>query len=129
VTGTEHIEALVRRQARAWETNDFDLAAEDWLPDGELVAPAGRWELPELRSEMEAFHAAYRDLKVSVVNVFASLDGSQVAIEWLWEVTRRSDGKRSITHDAIIVDLSGGRIKSWREYFDPTSSVESDQSE
>ena len=120
----EHIEALVRRQARAWETNDFDLAAADWLPDGELIAPAGRWKLPELRSEMEAFHAGYRDLEVTVANMFASPDGTQVAIEWLWEVTRRSDGKRSITHDAIIVDLAGGRIKSWREYFDPTSSVE-----
>lgn len=124
MTTDEHIEALVRRQASAWETNDFDLAAEDWLPDGELVAPPGRWELPELRSEMEAFHAAYRDLEVTVVNVFASCDGTHVAIEWLWEVTRRADGERSLTRDAIIVDLVGGRIKSWREYFDPTSSVE-----
>lgn len=124
MAGTEHVEALVRRQARAWETNDFDLAAEDWLPDGELIAPAGRWKLPELRSEMEAFHAGYRDLKVTVVTVFASLDGAHVAIEWLWEVTRRSDGERSVTHDAIIVDLVGGRIRSWREYFDPTTSVE-----
>lgn len=124
MTTDENIEALVRRQARAWETNDFGLAAEDWLPDGELVAPPGRWELPELRSEMDAFHAAYRDLEVTVVNVFSSCDGTQVAIEWLWEVTRRSDGERSLTRDAIIVDLVGGRIKSWREYFDPTSSVE-----
>ena len=114
----------MHRQAQAWETNDFDLAAEDWLPDGELVAPPGRWVLPELRSEMEAFHAAYRDLEVTVVNVFSSCDGAHVAIEWLWEVTRRSDGERSLTRDAIIVDLVGGRIKSWREYFDPTSSVE-----
>ncbi len=120
----EHIERLVRRQARAWEINDFDLAAEDWLPDGELIAPGGRWTLPDLRSEMEGFHAGYSDLKVTVANVFCSRDGTQVAIEWLWEVTRRSDGERSTTHDAIIVDLAEGQIKSWREYFDPTSSVE-----
>jgi uncharacterized protein (TIGR02246 family) len=119
-----HAEALVRRQARAWETNDYELAAADWLPDGELIAPAGRWKLPELRSEMNAFHADYRDLKVTVVQVFSSCDGTQVAIEWLWEVTRRSDGERSVTRDAIIVDLVDGRVKSWREYFDPTSSVE-----
>lgn len=124
MTGGGHIEELVRRQARAWETNDFDLAAVDWLPGGELIAPPGRWKLPELRSEMDGFHAAYRDLKVTVANVFSSCDESQVAIEWLWEVTRRSDGERSVTHDAIIVDLVEGRIKSWREYFDPTSSVE-----
>ena len=119
-----HVEALVRRQARAWETNDYELAAGDWLSDGELIAPAGRWKLSELRSEMNAFHADYRDLKVTVVKVFSSCDGTKVAIEWLWEVTRRSDGERSVTRDAIIVDLVDGRVKSWREYFDPTSSVE-----
>ncbi len=124
MTDGEHIEALVQRQARAWETNDYNLAAEDWLPDGELIAPAGRWKLPELRFEMETFHAGYRDLRVTVANVFSSCDGTKIAIEWLWEVTRRSDGERSVTHDAIIVDLVEGRIRSWREYFDPTSSVE-----
>ncbi|MBA3349614.1 MAG: nuclear transport factor 2 family protein [Actinobacteria bacterium] len=124
---SELVESLVRRQARAWETNDFDLAAEDWLPDGELIAPGGRWKLLELRSEMEDFHASFCDLKVTLTSLFSSCDGTHLAIEWLWEVTRRSDGERSTTRDAIIADLSGGRIKSWREYFDPTSSVESGQ--
>lgn len=118
------LEALVDRQARAWERNDFELCADDWLPDGELVAPSGVFPVPTLRQAMTEFHAAYSDLEIVVKNVFASADGAKLAIEWDWTVTRRSDGARGTTPDAIIVDLVGGKIKSWREYFDLSTSVE-----
>jgi ketosteroid isomerase-like protein len=117
--------ALVERQARAWEQNDFELAASDWLPDGELTSPAGRVPAAEIEQELTDFHRRFADLQVTILKVFASPDSTNVAIEWDWEVTRRSDGVRGITHDAIIVDLVDGRIASWREYFDLGSSVES----
>lgn len=115
---------LVARQARSWELNDFALAAPDWLPDGELISPAGRVPADEIERELTAFHERFTDLKVTVLNVFATADAAKVAIEWDWEVTRRSDGVRGITHDAIIVDLVEGKIASWREYFDLGGSVE-----
>jgi ketosteroid isomerase-like protein len=115
---------LVDRQARAWERNDFGLGAGDWLPDGELVSPAGRVTADDLERELTEFHARFTDLDVTVLNVFSTPDGGKVAIEWDWEVTRRSDGVRGITHDAIIVDLVDGKIASWREYFDLGGSVE-----
>lgn len=124
----EDIEALVDRQARAWERNDFDLCAPDWLPDGELTSPGGVFPVPILRQAMREFHSAYTDLEVTVKNVFFAHDTqtnhTQVAIEWDWTVTRRSDGLRGTTPDAIIADLLHGKIKSWREYFDLSSSVE-----
>ena len=116
--------ALVERQALAWERNDFGLAAPDWLPDGELTSPAGRVPAAEIEQELTTFHQRFADLRVTVSKVFASADGTSVAIEWDWEVTRRSDGVRGVTHDAIIVDLVGGKIASWREYFDLGGSVE-----
>lgn len=119
-----HIQALVERQARAWERNDFDLAAPDWLPDGLLVAPAGEWQAAALRQTIADFHTHFTDLVVDITNVFASADGNKVAIEWDWSVTRKADGARSLTKDAIIVDLVNGKIKSWREYFDLSTSVE-----
>ncbi len=61
---------------------------------------------------------------MTIKNVFASPDGKKAAIEWDWAVTRKKDGKRGTSHDAIIVDLVGGKIASWREYYDPASSVE-----
>ncbi len=115
---------LVDRQARSWERNDWELGAADWLPDGELVSPAGRVAAGDLERELTEFHAHYADLRVTVLNVFSSSDGAKVAIEWDWEVTRRSDGVRGLTHDAIIVDLVDGKIASWREYFDLGGSVE-----
>ena len=115
---------LVDRQARSWERNDFGLGAGDWLPDGELVSPAGRVTADDLERELTEFHARFTDLDVTVLNVFSTPDGAKVAIEWDWEVTRRSDGVRGITHDAIIVDLVDGKIASWREYFDLGGSVE-----
>jgi uncharacterized protein (TIGR02246 family) len=118
------IYALVERQARAWEHNDFDLAAPDWRADGVLIAPAGQWAVTELRQTMADFHAHYIDLVVTITNVFASADGHKVAIEWDWAVTRKADGARSLTKDAIIADLVEGKIKSWREYFDLSNSVE-----
>jgi uncharacterized protein (TIGR02246 family) len=120
---------LVERQARAWERNDFDLAAGDWLPDGELTAPGARVPAAALAKELAEFHDNYRDLRVTILNIFATADGTKVAIEWDWDVTRRSDGARSVTHDAIIVDLVEGKIASWREYFDLSTSVEASQRE
>ena len=120
----EPIRALVDRQARSWERNDFGLAAADWLPDGVLVSPAGCWPADALPAEMAAFHRDYADLTVTIKNVFATADGSKVAIEWDWTATRRSDGQRGTTPDAIIADLVDGKIRSWREYFDLAGSVE-----
>jgi ketosteroid isomerase-like protein len=116
--------ALVERQAKSWEENNFALAANDWLDDGVLVSPAGKWFAHELQGEMSKFHRDYKDLVVTIKNVFATQDGSRLAIEWDWTVTRRSDGKRGTTPDAIIAELVSGKIKSWREYFDLSSSVE-----
>lgn len=120
----EEIKALVHRQVMAWELNNFALAAEDWLPNGELVSPAGHWWATELPEVIAQFHLDYQDLRVRIRNVFANSQGTQVAIEWDWSCTRRSDGLRTTTLDAIIVDLKGGKIQSWREYFDLSSSLE-----
>jgi uncharacterized protein (TIGR02246 family) len=117
--------AIVERQARSWERNDFELGAADWAPDGVLEAPGVTVPFSRLRGAMEHFHEHYVDLQVVVKNVFVSRDGNRIGIEWDWAVSRRSDGARSVTNDAIIVDLEDDKIASWREYFDPATGVES----
>lgn len=121
---TDALRALVERQAHSWEAGDFGLAADDWHEHGVLVSPGGRWRADELEAEMATFHLAYTELKVSVKNIFATPDGSKLAVEWDWTVTRRADGVRGTTPDAIIADLKEGKIFSWREYFDLSGSVE-----
>ena len=118
------VRQLVERQARAWEKQDFTLAASDWLPTAVLTSPEGNTPASEMQASMKDYFKDFTDLYVNIKNVFASPDGRKVAIEWDWAVTRKKDGKRGTSHDAILVDLVGGKIASWREYYDPASSVE-----
>jgi len=115
---------LVERQARAWEKQDFSLAASDWLPTAVLMSPEGNTPAAQMPASMKDYFKDFGDLHVTIKNVFDSPDGNKLAIEWDWAITRKKDGKRGISHDAIIVDLVGGKIASWREYYDPASSVE-----
>jgi ketosteroid isomerase-like protein len=119
------IVAMLERQARAWTIGDFSDAASDWHPDGVLTAPGNRVPFAALAATIAAFHRDYGDLVVTITNAFASADGRRIALEWLWEVSRRKDGARSRTEDAILIDLdAAGKILSWREYFDTASAVE-----
>lgn len=117
--------AMLQRQAHAWTVGDFSGATGDWHPEGVLTAPGNRVPFAALDRTITAFHRDYGDLAVTITTVFASADGKRIALEWLWEVSRRADGARSLTEDAILVDLDDdGRILSWREYFDTASAVE-----
>jgi ketosteroid isomerase-like protein len=115
---------LVERQARAWEKQDFSLAASDWLPNAVLMSPEGNTPAAQMPASMKDYFKDFGDLHVTIKNVFASPDDKKLAIEWDWAITRKKDGKRGISHDAIIVDLVGGKIASWREYYDPAASGE-----
>ena len=121
---TVKIRELVDRQVQAWEKHDFGIAAPDWLPNGELISPGGHVPAEEMQTAMAGYFKQFRDLRVTLKNVFISSDGAKAAIEWDWDVTRRRDGVRAVTRDAIIVDLVGGRIASWREYFDFGNSID-----
>jgi ketosteroid isomerase-like protein len=115
---------LVDRQARAWEKQDFTLAVSDWLPTAVLISPEGKTAASDMPGSMKDYFKDFGDLHVTVKNVFVSPDGNKLAIEWDWAVTRKRDGMRGVSHDAIIVDLTGGKITSWREYYDPAASGE-----
>lgn len=88
------IRELVDRQAQAWEKHDFGIAAPDWLPSGELISPGGRVPVEEMQTAMASYFKQFRDLRVTVKNVFISADGAKAAIEWDRDATRRKDGAR-----------------------------------
>lgn len=121
---TAEMVALVNRQVQAWEKNDFAIAAVDWLPTGELISPGGHVAAKDMQAAMTDYFTHFGDARITVKNVFLSPDGNKAAIEWDWEVTRLRDKARAVTHDAIIVDFKGGKISSWREYFDFGDSVD-----
>lgn len=118
------IRALVDRQVQAWEKHDFGIAAGDWLSNGELISPGGHVAAKDMQAAIAGYFEHFTDLRVEVKDVFISADGNKAAIQWDWTVTRRRDGVRGVTHDAIIVHLVGGKIASWSEYFDFGDSVD-----
>ena len=111
------VRALVNRQVQAWEKRDFAIAADDWLPNGELFSPGGHVVKKDMQSAILDYFKNFTDLKVTVNEMFLSEDGTRLAIQWDWTVTRKRDRKRATTHDAILVHLVGGKIATWNEYF------------
>ena len=71
----------------------------------------------DMQSAIFEYFKNFTDLKVTVNEMFLSEDGSRLAIQWDWTVTRKRDRKRATTHDAILVHLVGGKIATWNEYF------------
>ena len=103
---------------------DFAIAADDWLPSGESFSPGGRVVKKDMQSAILDYFKNFTDLKVTVNEMFLSEDGTRLAIQWDWTVTRKRDGKRATTHDAILVHLVGGKIATWNEYFDFGNSLD-----
>jgi ketosteroid isomerase-like protein len=111
------VRALVNRQVQAWEKRDFAIAADDWLPNGELFSPGTHVVKNDMQSAILDYFKNFTDLKVTVNEMFLSEDGTRLAIQWDWTVTRKRDRKRATTHDAILVHLVEGKIATWNEYF------------
>jgi len=108
--------ALVNRQVQAWEKHDFAIAAADWLPTGHLSFPGGDVFKKGMERAFADYFKNFTDLKITVNEMFLSQDGTRLAIQWDWTVTRKRDRKRTTTHDAILVHLIGGKIATWNEY-------------
>jgi len=111
------VRALVKRQVQAWEKRDFAIAADDWLPKGELFSPGGHVVEKDMQRTILDYFKTFTELKVTVNEMFLSRDGTRLAIQWDWTVTRKRDHKRTTTHDAILVRLVGGKIATWTEYY------------
>jgi ketosteroid isomerase-like protein len=109
------IRTLVNRQVRAWEKRDFAIAADDWLPNGELFSPGSHVVKEDMQNVILDYFKNFTDLKIAVNEMFLSEDGTRLAIQWDWTVTRKRDRKRATTRDAILVHLIGGKISTWSE--------------
>jgi ketosteroid isomerase-like protein len=118
---------LIDLHARAFAACDWPAVAPYWHADAVMESPGGAWPVAAMPTIMLDLDRSYSDIRIDVSTVFASADGSHIALEWTYASTRRSDGARSSTPDAIIVELRDGLIVSWREYFDLSTSVEHGQ--
>lgn len=111
-------QALVNRQARAWEQADIETVVADFAPNGCFSSPGGQWQgHTEIRQAMAAFYEQATDVKIEVKRIIIS--GQQGAVEWTWRELRLSDNQHHTADDAIIFEVDNqNKIIYWREYFD-----------
>lgn len=115
----EDVCALVERQARAWEGEDYSAITADFADHGLFISPGGRWQgAEEIARAAHTFFAVSHQVKIEITQVI--WDGKHHgAAEWTWQETRRRDGKVLRAEDAIIFEIdTEGKIIYWREYFD-----------
>lgn len=111
------VHSLLPRRARAWREEDLDAIMADYAPDVVHVSPYGhRVGAAAMREANARYLAEYTGFDVQLKRLI--VDGDEGALEWTWTETRRADGLRRSTDDAIVFVLRDGKISYWREYFD-----------
>jgi len=106
---------LVLDHAQAWETGDLDLFLSTIHDDIVFAYPGRRLNKEELLEDFDFFQENFSDTKIYIHNIVSR--GNIVAVEWQFASTN-SDGIRTSVSDAIIGEIRGGKIVSWKEYLD-----------
>lgn len=113
----EDIRGLIEKARDAWIAQDADALTQLFTPDGELIVPGQIWlGQGRIREEVTRFAQQYQDVKIEIRRII--IEDNQAAVEWYYEDTEKSTGRRNKADDVIIVDFKDGRISRWREYFD-----------
>jgi uncharacterized protein (TIGR02246 family) len=132
---TQDIRAIVERAKDAWVARDAEALAQLFTADGELLVPGQRWQgQAKIREEIAKFARQYIDVKITIHRIVIDGDSrpvgvreasacaqrlcQQAAVEWHYEDTEQSTGKRNRSDDAIVIEVQNGLISYWREYFD-----------
>ena len=117
ISSPQEIRAIVEQAKNAWVARDADALAQLFTPDAQLIVPGQRWQgQAKIREEVAKFARLYTDVQITVHRTI--VDGNRAAVEWHYEDTEKATGKRSQADDAIVIEVTNGRISYWREYFD-----------
>jgi uncharacterized protein (TIGR02246 family) len=117
----QDIRSTIDRARSAWIERDADALARLFTLDAELIVPGQRWQgRAKIREEIAKFSRQYEQVEITIHRIV--LDGNLAAIEWHYEDTEKSTGKRNRSDDAILIECRDGLISYWREYFDPNGT-------
>lgn len=119
------IRAKIDQAKESWVRGDAAAFAALFTDQGELIVPGDRWSGPAAIRQIAAdFAANSTNVTIKIQRVL--IEGNQALVEWHWEDTERSTGKRNRADDAIVIDFTGDRINRWREYIDSQTPAASD---
>ena len=112
------IEALIERQAAAWENQDVESLVSDFAPDAVFKAANLTFNgVDAIQKAAEDYFRDFTDTKVEIKR--AIVEGNLGAVEWDWSDRNKKTGKLSAAEDAIIFELrDDGKIVYWREYIE-----------
>lgn len=111
------IHARINQAKESWMQGDAAAFAALFTAEGEFIVPGDRRIGPTaIRQAVTDFAANASNVKIEIRRVLIA--GNQALVEWYWEDTEKTTGKRNRADDAIVIDFTGDRISRWREYID-----------
>lgn len=113
---------VIHQAADAWMNGRADAFVELFRSDGVFVFPGQSLIGPEaIRQAFAEFYGEHHSVQIEIQNIV--LSGDCAAVEWIWQDTESTSGKRTIAEDAILIDFVKGGIQRWREYIDASPQV------
>ncbi len=113
-----NLQALVQRQANAWETGDISSIVQDFAPNATFKAAGDTFQgIEAIQKTAEDYFNKFTDVKITIKRII--IEGNQAAVEWDWSDHQKKTGEYSEAEDAIIFEVQDdGKIIYWREYIE-----------
>jgi uncharacterized protein (TIGR02246 family) len=114
---SEQIQAMIVRQAQAWEEQDAQAIADDFAEDALFIAAGFKFDgKQQIKKAAQDYFKQFYQTSVKIKRTI--IDGNCGAVEWDWRDQNRQTGKKGFAEDAIIFELANGKIVYWREYIE-----------
>jgi uncharacterized protein (TIGR02246 family) len=111
------ISEMVRRQARAWESQNVEAIIGDFAPDAVFIAAGFRFEgQQQIEQAARDYFRQFDNTSVEIKRII--IDGDRGAVEWDWRDRQRQSDREGFAEDAIIFEMDNGKIVYWREYIE-----------
>ena len=113
----EQVEAIVIRQAQAWQNQDATAIASDFTKDALFIAAGFKFQgKQKIEQAAQDYFQQFHNTTVEIKNVI--VEGNKGAVEWDWRDRNRKTGQKGFAEDAIVFELTDGKIIYWREYIE-----------
>lgn len=116
-----NLQALVERQAKAWEKEDVSAIIRDFAPNATFKAASYTFEgIDAIEKTATNYFNEFTDVKITIKRMI--IEDRKGAVEWDWSERSKKTGERSEAEDAIIFEVQDdGKIIYWREYIEKKS--------
>ena len=113
----QDVEAIIYRQAQAWENGDVEAVIADFAEDSLFIAARKQFRGKKaIKIAAEDYFQQFTDTKVQIKRII--IEDNSGAVEWDWSDKSRQTNVAAYAEDAIIFQLKNSKIVYWREYID-----------